>query len=58
MSNKYKNKVILAPMVRIGTLPMRLLSLEYGSDLVYTEVQVLMKYAIMILKCHVVFSLS
>lgn len=33
----YKNKVILAPMVRVGTLPMRLLALEYGADLVYTE---------------------
>ena len=33
----YKNKVILAPMVRIGTLPMRILALEFGADLVYTE---------------------
>ncbi|XP_053677926.1 tRNA-dihydrouridine(20) synthase [NAD(P)+]-like [Anopheles nili] len=33
----YRNKLILAPMVRVGTLPMRLLSLEYGADLVYTE---------------------
>uniref|UniRef100_A0A1E1XAP3 Putative trna-dihydrouridine synthase n=1 Tax=Amblyomma aureolatum TaxID=187763 RepID=A0A1E1XAP3_9ACAR len=33
----YRNKVILAPMVRIGTLPMRLLALHYGADLVYTE---------------------
>lgn len=24
-------------MVRIGTLPMRLLALQYGADLVYTE---------------------
>ena len=24
-------------MVRIGSLPMRLLALEYGADLVYTE---------------------
>ncbi|CAG8657258.1 13354_t:CDS:10 [Gigaspora rosea] len=32
----YRNKIILAPMVRIGTLPMRLLALEYGADLVYT----------------------
>jgi len=36
-SDLYRNKVILAPMVRIGTLPMRLLSLEYGADLVYSE---------------------
>ncbi|XP_049524063.1 tRNA-dihydrouridine(20) synthase [NAD(P)+]-like isoform X2 [Dermacentor silvarum] len=33
----YRNKTILAPMVRIGTLPMRLLALQYGADLVYTE---------------------
>ncbi|XP_069757643.1 tRNA-dihydrouridine(20) synthase [NAD(P)+]-like [Narcine bancroftii] len=33
----YKNKVILAPMVRVGTLPMRLLALEYGADIVYCE---------------------
>lgn len=33
----YDNKVILAPMVRIGTLPMRLLALDYGADIVYTE---------------------
>ncbi|KAH8550915.1 hypothetical protein BGW37DRAFT_426875 [Umbelopsis sp. PMI_123] len=33
----YSNKVVLAPMVRIGTLPMRLLALEYGADLVWTE---------------------
>uniref|UniRef100_A0A182N126 Uncharacterized protein n=1 Tax=Anopheles dirus TaxID=7168 RepID=A0A182N126_9DIPT len=33
----YRGKLILAPMVRVGTLPMRLLALEYGADLVYTE---------------------
>ncbi|KYM94681.1 PREDICTED: tRNA-dihydrouridine(20) synthase [NAD(P)+]-like [Cyphomyrmex costatus] len=33
----YSNKLILAPMVRIGTLPMRLLALDYGADIVYTE---------------------
>lgn len=33
----YSDKVILAPMVRIGTLPTRLLALEYGADIVYTE---------------------
>lgn len=33
----YENKLILAPMVRIGTLPMRLLALDYGADIVYTE---------------------
>lgn len=36
-SDFYRNKVILAPMVRIGTLPMRLLSLDYGADIVYSE---------------------
>lgn len=33
----YDGKLILAPMVRIGTLPMRLLALDYGADIVYTE---------------------
>lgn len=33
----FQNKYILAPMVRVGTLPMRILSLKYGADLVYTE---------------------
>lgn len=36
-SDFYRNKIILAPMVRIGTLPMRLLALRYGADIVYTE---------------------
>ncbi|CAL1540097.1 unnamed protein product [Lymnaea stagnalis] len=35
--NQYRNKVMLAPMVRVGTLPSRLLALDYGADLVYTE---------------------
>ncbi len=33
----YEGKMILAPMVKIGTLPHRLLSLKFGADLVYTE---------------------
>ncbi|XP_038050372.1 tRNA-dihydrouridine(20) synthase [NAD(P)+]-like isoform X2 [Patiria miniata] len=33
----YANKVILAPMVRVGTLPTRLLALDYGADIVYCE---------------------
>ncbi|XP_055586633.1 tRNA-dihydrouridine(20) synthase [NAD(P)+]-like [Uranotaenia lowii] len=33
----YRNKLILAPMVRVGTLPMRLLALCYGADIVYSE---------------------
>lgn len=34
---RYRDKLILAPMVRIGTLPSRMLALDYGADLVYTE---------------------
>lgn len=33
----FHHKVILAPMVRVSTLPFRLLSLKYGADLVYCE---------------------
>ncbi|XP_060587276.1 tRNA-dihydrouridine(20) synthase [NAD(P)+]-like [Ruditapes philippinarum] len=33
----YCNKIVLAPMVRIGTLPTRLLALQYGADIVYSE---------------------
>ena len=33
----YSNKFILAPMVRMGTLPFRLLSLRFGADIVYSE---------------------
>ncbi|XP_059485908.1 tRNA-dihydrouridine(20) synthase [NAD(P)+]-like isoform X2 [Neocloeon triangulifer] len=32
-----QNKNILAPMVKAGTLPLRLLALRYGADLVYCE---------------------
>lgn len=31
----YKAKLVLAPMVRIGELPVRLLALKYGADLVW-----------------------
>uniref|UniRef100_A0A8C6TWJ9 Dihydrouridine synthase 2 n=1 Tax=Neogobius melanostomus TaxID=47308 RepID=A0A8C6TWJ9_9GOBI len=31
------NITALAPMVRVGTLPMRLLALDYGADVVYCE---------------------
>ena len=31
------NKLILAPMVRIGTTPFRLLAKKCGADLVFTE---------------------
>ncbi|KAJ6818453.1 tRNA-dihydrouridine(20) synthase [NAD(P)+]-like isoform X2 [Iris pallida] len=33
----YENKHILAPMVRVGTLPFRLLAAEYGADITYGE---------------------
>ncbi|KAF9428030.1 tRNA-dihydrouridine(20) synthase [NAD(P)+]-like [Podila epigama] len=32
----YTNKTMLAPMVRVGSLPLRLMALEHGADLVYT----------------------
>jgi hypothetical protein len=34
---QYRNAFVLAPMVRVGTLPMRLLALRYGADIVYSE---------------------
>jgi tRNA-dihydrouridine synthase 2 len=33
----YRNKVVLAPMVRVGMLPTRLLALHYGADIVWGE---------------------
>lgn len=33
----FKGGLILAPMVRLGTTPFRLLSLKHGADVVYTE---------------------
>lgn len=33
----YRNVVVLAPMVRAGTLPLRLTCLDYGADLVFSE---------------------
>lgn len=35
--NLFENKIILAPMVRMNTLPFRLLALDYGADIVYSE---------------------
>ncbi|KAJ2615376.1 tRNA-dihydrouridine synthase 2 [Coemansia sp. RSA 1365] len=35
--DRYRNGFFLAPMVRVGTLPLRLLSLRYGADLVWTN---------------------
>lgn len=37
MEVDYSNKLILAPMVRAGTLPFRLCALRHGADLVYGE---------------------
>ncbi|XP_039125401.1 tRNA-dihydrouridine(20) synthase [NAD(P)+]-like isoform X4 [Dioscorea cayenensis subsp. rotundata] len=34
---EYKNKHVLAPMVRVGTLPFRLLAAQYGADITYGE---------------------
>ncbi|CAH9141891.1 unnamed protein product [Cuscuta epithymum] len=34
---EYRNKLVLAPMVRIGTLPFRLLAADYGADITYGE---------------------
>ncbi|KAL5988383.1 hypothetical protein ACLOJK_036147 [Asimina triloba] len=36
-SSYYKNKLVLAPMIRVGTLPFRLLAAEYGADITYGE---------------------
>ena len=36
-NNLFKDKEILAPMVRASSTPLRLLALSYGADLVYTE---------------------
>ena len=33
----FKDTVILAPMVRVGTFPMRLLAAKYGADLVFNQ---------------------
>ncbi|PIN16462.1 tRNA-dihydrouridine(20) synthase (NAD(P)(+)) [Handroanthus impetiginosus] len=37
MEIDYRNKHVLAPMVRVGTLPFRLLAAEYGADITYGE---------------------
>ncbi|XP_043713397.1 tRNA-dihydrouridine(20) synthase [NAD(P)+]-like [Telopea speciosissima] len=34
---EYENKMVLAPMVRVGTLPLRLLAAQYGADITYGE---------------------
>ncbi|CAO3596551.1 unnamed protein product [Absidia cylindrospora] len=37
MNPDYNNKTYLAPMTGINSLPFRLLALDYGADLVWTE---------------------
>ncbi|CAM6033437.1 unnamed protein product [Sphagnum compactum] len=37
MELQYRGKHILAPMVRVGTLPFRMLAAEYGADITYGE---------------------
>lgn len=44
----YKGKVVLAPMVRVNTLPMRIVALEYGADIVYSEELIALK----LMKCN------
>ncbi|GAM29170.1 hypothetical protein SAMD00019534_123460, partial [Acytostelium subglobosum LB1] len=41
----YYDKMIMAPMVRVGTLPMRLLARQYGCDIAYSEELVDLKLA-------------
>uniref|UniRef100_A0A3Q2Y3E7 Dihydrouridine synthase 2 n=1 Tax=Hippocampus comes TaxID=109280 RepID=A0A3Q2Y3E7_HIPCM len=44
----FANITALAPMVRVGTLPMRLLALDYGADVVYCEELIDIK----MVQCH------
>ncbi|CAK9860878.1 unnamed protein product [Sphagnum jensenii] len=37
MELQYRGKHILAPMVRVGTFPFRMLAAEYGVDITYAE---------------------
>ncbi|KAH6559055.1 hypothetical protein KP509_1Z029400 [Ceratopteris richardii] len=37
MDLDFRGKHILAPMVRVGTLPFRMLAAEYGADITYGE---------------------
>jgi tRNA-dihydrouridine synthase 2 len=43
MEMDYEDKLILAPMVRVGTLPFRLLAAECGADITYSEELVALK---------------
>ena len=44
----FTGKLILAPMVRISMLPMRLLALDYGADIVYCEVLLILYYEVIL----------
>lgn len=48
----YRNKIILAPMVRVNGLPFRRLAARYGADIVYSEELVDKK----LLKCKPVYN--
>ncbi|KAG6554846.1 hypothetical protein Mapa_003429 [Marchantia paleacea] len=37
MELDYRGKHVLAPMVRVGTIPLRMLAAEYGADITYGE---------------------
>ncbi|KAL2622596.1 hypothetical protein R1flu_002801 [Riccia fluitans] len=37
MELDYRGKHVLAPMVRVGTVPLRMLAAEYGADITYGE---------------------
>ncbi|KAL8472775.1 hypothetical protein ACS0TY_029198 [Phlomoides rotata] len=37
MEMDYRDKLVLAPMVRVGTLPLRMLAAEYGAEITYGE---------------------
>lgn len=42
----YKGKLVLAPMVRAGELPTRLLALKYGADLVWGMFDILITHLV------------
>jgi hypothetical protein len=48
----FRDVVVLAPMVRVSTLPLRLLALDYGADLVWTEETIAQKIA----RCERIFN--
>lgn len=54
----YRNKNILAPMVRCGCLPFRLLALEYGADLVYSEYLSFIIFVVVLKKVLIILILT